>query len=108
MRGDLQQRCEQVFVDHVEELFERNRAAAIKNVGVADIKYLVLTAPYIDFLYSACDDNFIPKLKTLVCAALAWRERFRTTKPAWAPDLPLNFDGCEKLENSCSKRMREL
>jgi hypothetical protein len=69
---------------------------------------MVLKAPYIELLYSAVDDDIIPELKRLVCAALAAREQFRKSKPPWAPELPISFDACEKLQNSASQRMRQL
>lgn len=105
---DLQQRCEQAFADHVDALFRQARARWIEKDGVANLKYLVLEAPYIKLLYSAVDDAFIPKLKRLVCAALAAREQFHRTKPSWAPDLPISCADCEKLQNSASRRMRQL
>jgi hypothetical protein len=89
-------------------LFAQSCADAIKTVGMENAEYLVLKAPYIDFIYSACDDALVPKLKKLVCAALARREQFRRTKPPWAPDLPTSLDACEKLQTSCSTRMQKL
>src|SRR4051794_31916291 len=110
MHNDLQQRCgEQAFADHVEALFQKDRARGIENLGAVNLKYLVLKAPYIELLYSAVDDDLIAKkLKPMVCAALAARAQFRTTKPPWAPDLPISVDACEQLQNSCSARMRRL
>jgi len=42
------------------------------------------------------------------CAALAWREQFRLSKPPWAPDLPISIEACNKLQESCSSRMRRV
>jgi hypothetical protein len=109
MHDTLQQRCEQAFADHVEALFEQARARGIANLGAVNLKYQVLKAPYIELLYCAADDDLIAKLKPMICAALARREQFRQLpKPPWAPDLPLSFEACEKLQNSGSSRMRRV
>jgi hypothetical protein len=72
------------------------------------LKYSIAGAPYIKFLYSAVDDDVIAKLKPIIVRALAWRWRFGETKPSWSPDLPINFDDIDKLQNSISKGVRAV
>src|SRR5262245_19213170 len=106
MHDDLRTLCATEFADHVDALFEKD-CATIKNAGV-NVIYLVLQAPYIEFIYSALDDAIVPELKDLVCAALAARERYRRSKPAWAKDLPLSIDACEMMEGSSCPRVQAV
>jgi hypothetical protein len=108
MYDDFQQQYERFFADHVEELFEQSRANGIKGHGAVNLKYYVLEAPYIKLIYSAVDDEIIARLKPMVCAALAWQVQFRKTKPSGAPELPINYDDCERLRGSRSSRMRRV
>jgi hypothetical protein len=108
MHHGLQQLCEQFFAEHVETLFEQARARGVESLGATNLKYQVLKTPYLGLLYSAVDDDLIAQLKPMVVRALAWRERFRQTKPSWAPELPINLDEIGQLQNGCSRRMRQV
>jgi hypothetical protein len=92
-----EQLCCQKVADQVDELFEKERALGIANVGAVNAKYLVIDAPIIGLLYSAIDDELIAELKALTCRGLATWARFHRSKPSGFPDLPLSFDAGQKM-----------
>jgi hypothetical protein len=93
-----QNRFEQAFADQVDALFEEQRAIVCENISTLNWKRVILSAPFIKLHYAMFDDALIVELKDLICKALTTQARFHESKPAWAPDLPLNLDAGRELK----------
>jgi hypothetical protein len=97
MSKDLIEFCAREVESHVRQQFRRNRAHVINLLGPTLGRTVALRMPYLGFWYAPCDDAAVLQYEQIVMRALAWRERFRRTKPSWATDLPVKIDAIEKL-----------
>src|SRR5262249_3963904 len=91
MHRDLQQRCEQAFVDCVDELFRKYRIETYSR-GSEWVK-----EPVVGLFYRALDAAAAATLKELARRALAARGHFLTHGPPWAQPLPLAWDDIGQL-----------
>src|SRR5215831_8031879 len=90
----------EILHGRLDKLFEKDRTAACESVDAPDWKYTIIFAPFIEFPYATFDDELIAELKDLICKALATQIRFRESKPAWAPDLPLSLNAGRELKRN--------
>ena len=101
--GQLLQQCTHEFASYVDFVFD----AAATLPGSDDFR----TAPFLEIpvIGQPGQPGFFAghesaALRQAVFNALCARAQFNGEKPDWAPDLPLRWHECRKLENSDNLR----